>query len=157
MTEYDPFAPKPDEAQADVTTEAPAQPATRPVAASGDVEAITTTFKGGVGFDAPWVVTRARTIDEADALLDKKLADYFAKVQRVSAKFIELGGGAKSAPASAAAPARTQPPSGSPEAPGPDWVYKSGVTKSGKNQGKTWQAWMPPRGSNEDPVFFPDR
>jgi len=117
---------------------------------------ITTTYKGGGGFDAPWVVTRANSVKEADALLDQEFKDYLDKVKRVASAF----SGGSSAPAQGGnTGARSNVPQGATEAPSwapakpfDDFVYKSGV--SAKN-GKVWHAWMPPeKGDSRDAKFF---
>lgn len=141
----DPFAPAADEANTETVTTPEVV-----VAQNVDHEAITTTFKAGAGYDAPWIVTRAATIAEADALLDQSFADYMAKVKRVATAFSgETNMKPKAAAAPAAKPAYQQPPAGSPECP-EGWTYKSGV---GKN-GKTWSAYMPPRGVTADPIWL---
>lgn len=111
------------------------------------------TLKGGAGFDAPWLVYHATSVDDALALFADpgKLANLMERVQKAGAFFTGLAP-AKAAQSGGGAPARpgSEPPAGVPAAPGPDWTYKTGV---GKN-GKTWKAWMPPRGSDEKPVWL---
>ncbi|AHY27114.1 hypothetical protein PBI_PHANTASTIC_51 [Mycobacterium phage Phantastic] len=127
------------------------------------------TFKGGTGFDAPWIVIHANDLDDA---LDQVTGDnaatlgaLFERVQNAGQHFAGLGnssgqsngggnrgGGNGGGQRRSNAPREAQqPPADAPPAPGPDWVYKSGKKKNGNG---TWQAWMPPRGSNEDPVWF---
>jgi hypothetical protein len=118
---------------------------------SGDREGVTVTLKGGAGFDAPWIVIHAGDIGDAYDQLSGDNASVLAKLmdrtRHAASHFTSLGGAAAAAPA-------TRPgqevPSGLPDAPGPDWTYKTGV---GKN-GKTWKAYMPPRGSSESPVWL---
>ncbi len=158
----DPFASAPDEPQTapeTAPTEAPEgsgiQVKVTPVvqgAISGSE--IVTTFKAGTGYDQPWVVIHAGSVEESDALLDQKFADYLGKVKRVASFF--NGGG--SAPANNgnvtvnnAPQGATEPPAGSPPCPGDGWVFKTGFKKDGSG---AWKGWMPPRGSNEKPVFF---
>lgn len=176
MTEFDPFADAPeDEAQSEPTQEpveapAPAKkaPAKKSIGAvSVDVKPnllpldegkVVLTFKGGTGFDAPWIVIHAKDLQDAfdqvsgdNVELLKKLMEHSNSAGKY---FTGLGGGKPSqgAPARQAAPAPAQqPPAGSPPCPGDGWVYKSGV---GRCNGKPWQGWMPPRGSDEKPVFF---
>lgn len=111
------------------------------------------TLKGGAGFDAPWLVYHATSVDDALGLFTDpgKLANLMEKVQSASKFFVGLNP-AKPKANSGGAPARpgNEAPAGTPEAPGPGWTYKTGV---GKN-GKTWKAWMPPRGSDESPVWL---
>jgi hypothetical protein len=109
----------------------------QPVADNTNNEGITLTFKGGAGFDAPWVVVHARDLEDAyETASDPLLGKLFEKVAETSQEFTAL------APAkSAAAPQRPGAPTPPPGAPGPDWTYKEGVGKTGK----PWKAWMPPR------------
>lgn len=117
------------------------------------------TLKGGGGFDVPWIPLEFGTIDEAHAALtnpdtQRKLAELMDVVAKANALFINKVNSVsppKSSP-SGGAPARPgqEAPAGTPEAPGPGWTYKSGT---GKN-GKPWKAWMPPRGSDESPVWL---
>lgn len=158
MTEFDPFA----DIEADTTddvvpfTEAPAKKAAAkkaaPKAPTGDEGKLVVTLKGGAGFDAPWLVYHATSLDDALDLFGDpgKLANLMERVQSAGKFFVGLAP-AKAAP-SGGAPARpgNEAPDGTPEAPGPDWTYKTGV---GKN-GKTWKAWMPPRGSDASPVWI---
>lgn len=119
---------------------------------SGDREGVTVTLKGGAGFDAPWIVIHAADINDAYEQLSGDNASVLSKLmdrtRNAASHFTSLGGATP-----AAAPA-TRPgqevPAGLPEPPGPDWTYKTGV---GKN-GKTWKAYMPPRGSSDPPVWL---
>jgi len=184
MTEYDPFAAAPaDEAQAPpenapsepVFNAPPAEsPAKAPAkkaapkaakAAAGPEDTpgrVTLTFKGGRDFDAPWIVIHAADLEDAyeqvSGVNAAKLAQIMERTQIAGQHFAKLGGNDAAAgqrPQRQAAPAQAQqPPAGAPAAPGPDWVFKTGVSKSGRNAGQTWQAWMPPQGSQERPVFF---
>lgn len=120
-----------------------------------DREGVTVTLKGGAGFDAPWIVIHAGDIGDAYDQLSGDNASVLAKLmdrtRHAASHFTSLGGGPAANPGGGA-PARpgNEAPAGVGEAPGPDWTYKTGV---GKN-GKTWKAWMPPRGSSEQPVWL---
>lgn len=116
------------------------------------------TLKGGAGYDVPWIPLGFPSIDAAHAALtdpetQRKLAELMDVVAKANALFnskvaaVQPPKGNKGG-----APARpgAEAPAGTPEAPGPGWTYKTGV---GKN-GKTWKAWMPPRGSDESPVWL---
>lgn len=169
MTRPDPFASAPapvaDEAQT-APAEAPASVWDNPPT-SADVKQlqnvvqndgkIVLTFKGGTGFDAPWIVVHATTLTDAlDTVSDEGLADLMGRVQRAGAHFagqgpVNAGRGGQQTQRSNAPAAAQQPPPGSPPCPGPGWVYKSGKKKNGQG---TWQGWMPPQGSTEKPVFF---
>lgn len=159
MTEFDPFNDVPqDEDAVEPFTEKPApkKAAVKKPAVKKDTdrEGVTVTLKGGAGFDAPWIVIHASDIEDAYEQVSGDGASLLAKlmdrVRHAAAHFTSLGG-ATTGP-SGGAPTRpgNEPPAGTPEAPGPDWTYKTGV---GKN-GKTWKAWMPPRGSSENPVWL---
>jgi hypothetical protein len=117
------------------------------------------TFKGGTSFSDPWVVVHAANLDEALAYVTEngaKLLDLFTRVKRASTSF---NGGAGSADQSQGAPAQRQeapasalqPPPGSPAAPGPGWLYKTGA----KN-GRVWHGWFPPYAQKDSlkPEFF---
>lgn len=145
---------------------APAAPAAAPgVYADADGKFVLT-FKGGSGFEAPWLVAHLGSLDEAHDLLRNpanaaKLREVLESAQGVATVFQGLATGAGSSGQSHGAPARQPappaaqaPPANAPACPGPGWQYKTGVTKTGRNAGNSWQAWMPPKGSNESPVFF---
>lgn len=140
----DPFAsvPTQDEAQQETTTtETSKEKPLTTIAPSTDQSKLTLTFKGGAGYDAPWVVVHANNPSEAnEIILDEEFKSLLENVQRVGGAF---GGMAPNKPA---APARqgngqpagaTQAPNG--ETPPPGYTFKSGV---GKN-GKPWKAFMP--------------
>lgn len=119
-----------------------------------DQSKLTLTFKGGAGFDAPWVVVHANTPSEAAALVrDQDFKELLQLTQEVGGAF---GGMAPNKPAQAAPVANAVPagaqqaPAGSPECP-PGFVFKSGISAK---TGKPWKGFMPPRGSNEKPIFF---
>lgn len=171
MSEFDPFeaAPTDDEAQADTTpTPEPESGSTEPASTITvgvtpkllplDDGKVVGTFKGGTGYDAPWIVIHANSLQDYHDQITGDNAALLAKAmeqtQKAGKHFASLGGGG-SAPARQTQPGQPQgsvePPAGSPPCPGPGWVFKSGV---GKSNGKPWKAWMPPQGSNEKPVFF---
>jgi len=185
MSDYDPFAAAPaDEAQAapaepaqesvfdappaEAPAKAPAKKApAKKAAVTVDVKPnilpasegkVVLTFKGGSGFDAPWVVIHANDLQDAYESVSGEnaalLAALMERVQIAGQHFSKLGGGkpAQAAPARQAAPKPAQePPAGAPAKPGEGWEFRTGVSKS---TGKPWQAWMPPRGSQDKPVFF---
>lgn len=179
MTITDPFASAPagEEAQAtpepaEPTFEAPPAEAPKKAApkkaiatATVDVKPnllpvdegkVVLTFKGGTGFDAPWIVIHAKDLNDAEEQISgdnaARLARIMERAQVAGQHFAKLGGGreTQAAPQRQAAPAAAQqPPAGSPPSPGEGWVYKSG-----NKNGRSWQGWMPPRGSDAKPVFF---
>lgn len=150
-TDYDPFGDEADEAQAPPAPEKPKRARPRAKAAAGDDSSkIVVTLKGGKGFEAPWIVVHAETVEDADATLDA-LGDLSVKVQRVAAEFSGLAPEQPSAPAQRAPRPQNAVPADAPPAPGPDWTFRSGFSAA---RGKTWRGWMPPRGSDARPVFF---
>ena len=117
---------------------------------------LTVTLKGGAGFDAPWIVVHAASVDDALEVFQgdaAKLASLMDRVQSAGKHFTGLAPAKPAAGGSGGAPARpgAEAPAGTPEAPGPDWTFKTGVSP---NTGKTWKAWMPPRGSDAKPVWL---
>lgn len=151
------------------TTTAAAEPASAPAEApkvtvtntpaSGDK--ITLTFKGGGQFSDRWVVAHVASPTEGLALLNdpefKELLDLSRKVGAYDASESgsapsNYGGGGGNAQRRQSAPrAAQEAPPGTPPAPGPDWEYRTGKKKNGQG---TWAAWMPPKGSNESPVWL---
>lgn len=118
-----------------------------PTVDEGGEGKITLTFKEGAGFDASWTVVHANTVAEANSILsDPQFKALLDQSKKVAAYF---RGGSAAAARPAPQPAAAPPP-GAGDPPGPDWTFKSGV---GKN-GKPWKAWMPPRGSDAEPVWI---
>ena len=116
---------------------------------------VVVTLKGGSGYDAPWIVIHASSVDDAYSQFDGKLAELMTKVQAAGAHF---SGQAPAKPAGAAPAANGRPagateaPSWAPPKPYDDFVYKTGVSA---RTGKTWHAWMPPqKGDNREAKFF---
>lgn len=160
LSDVDPFADVPVDTdtpepftEPEPAKKAPAKKAAAKKVEVGDVDGkVTITLKGGAGFDAPWIVIHAADIPDAYLQLSGDqaalLVELMDKVKKAGAHFAagSKGGAAGGAPAR---PGNEAPP-GTPEAPGPDWQYKTGV---GKN-GKTWKGWFPPRGSDASPVWL---
>ncbi|ASZ73931.1 hypothetical protein SEA_SHAYRA_55 [Gordonia phage ShayRa] len=165
--EQPPFTPDPAAAPAATATVTQTKPAPAVVGADGKV---VLTFKGGNDFSAPWIVIHADGLDEAAEFISvsnaPKLMDLMTRVQNAGAHFAGQapakpagsgggqrsggGGGGSNAPRGA-----TEPPAWAPPKPYDDFVYKSGVTKSGRNAGQTWHAWMPPqKGDSRNAEFF---
>lgn len=114
---------------------------------------IVLTLKGGTGYDEPWVVIHADTVDEASALLKevndkgvfsgmKAAASVFhaaptAEGQAVSAVVGTFPGSTVTPPAAPAAPAPTS--SVDPRCPdcGSAMTYKTGSSARGP-----WQGWF---------------
>lgn len=101
-------------------------------------QGITLTYKGGSGFDAPWVVVHAADLQDAyEIASDPLLRKLFEQVIAGGEFFASLA----TPKAAAAQPQRPDAPTPPAGAPGPDWTYKEGIGKTGK----PWKAWMPPR------------
>jgi hypothetical protein len=147
LTDFDPFEDAPVDEVVEQPT--PKKPPTKKAVAPGEGK-LTLTLKGGAGFDSPWIVIHATDVDDALDQVSGDNAAKLAKLMDATRKAANHFGGSAPAKPAPAPQAATEAPAGTPEAPGPDWVYKTGV---GKN-GKTWRAWMPPRGSDAEPVWI---
>ena len=153
MPDFDPFNDIADDDTPEPFAEQPAKAASRATFTSDSEGKLVVTMKGGAGFDAPWLVYHATSVDDALGVFQNDSAKLVTLMEKVQSASKFFGGLAPAKPsAGGGAPARpgNEAPAGVAEAPGPDWTYKTGV---GKN-GKTWKAWMPPRGSNENPVWL---
>ncbi|ASR77151.1 ribonucleoside reductase class II [Mycobacterium phage MyraDee] len=122
-------------------------PAPRPIVAGGGDGKVVLTFKGGTGFDAPWIVVHASDLDEAASYVGENAAKFMelmTRVQNAGKHFAGMGGG--SAPANNGgggqqqrAPQNGQPPQ-SQQAPNGEkrfcahgeMRFKSDVSKAGK-------------------------
>lgn len=113
MTVADPFASAPDEAQpatetaavpspfdnppAEAPKEAPITTTTKTQAAPTGEGKVVLTFKGGTGFDAPWIVIHAEDLQDAFDQVNGENASLLAKtmekVQSAGKHFASLGGG----------------------------------------------------------------
>lgn len=127
---------------------------------------IVATLKGGSGFDAPWIVIHGDTPEEVlDILNDEQTKALLDQTQKVAGYFASKG---SSTPAAGGrAPRQGQPaPSAGLDLSDKDldkieketgqrvvpdgWTPRSGV---GKN-GKTWRAIMPPRDTDQSPIWL---
>lgn len=148
MSYEDPFNNAPAEEAQAVPAEQSAPVGTVKVAVKpvlGDLEVggkVTTTFKGGRDFDAPWIVIHSATVEEAiETVKDTdKLKELFQLTQSGATFFASLGGGSKPASGGGAPAQQTsRAPQGATEAPGGEkrycdhgeMVFKSGVSKAG--------------------------
>ncbi|QKT07898.1 hypothetical protein HUN08_12410 [Gordonia sp. X0973] len=159
MTAYDPFAvdtPEPEQAPEPAAPVGTTAVSVKPVLTDSGGKVVVT-LKGGSGSEAPWIVIHADSVADATSQLDAEIVTLMEKTAGAAKKFQSLGfgggGGQRSAAPSGGnsgggRPARQEPPAGAPEAPGPDWSYKTGT----KN-GRTWHAWAPP-GQGGKFVFF---
>lgn len=158
MTIADPFAKAPvaDEAQSNTPAENTNQEApittnvttskSAPNAAGVSADGkVVLTFKGGSGFDAPWVVIHADGIQEAHEFVTgdnaSLLAQVMERVQSAAKHFAGMGPAAAQGGANRGGGGNTGgAPSASQAAPGGEtrhcahgeMVFKSGVSKQGK-------------------------
>lgn len=111
------------------------------------------TLKGGSGFEAPWIVIHAMSLDDAYEQVSGDNASLLAKVMERTAAAAKHFGTFKPAPAGAATATvsrpQQQPPANAPDCP-PGWEFKSGVSKAGK----AYKGFFPPRGDESKPIFF---
>jgi hypothetical protein len=156
----DPFASAPaDEAQAPSAPE-PAKKAAPKKSITVDVKPnilpvgegkVVVTLKGGSGFDAPWIVIHAASVEDAEAQLDANLAKLMEKAQKAASHFTGLGvfnGGPPTRQERQPAPAEAQgAPSGETRVcRHGDMRFKSGISKAGK----PYQAFFCPSGDRND-------
>ena len=137
-------APTPQEAP--ITT----APVARPVATSDGK--VVLTFKGGTGFDAPWIVIHAADLQDASDQVNGSngalLADLMGRVQKAGVHFAGLAA-PKAAGASAPSGGGQRAPQGAQSAPGGEekfcshgaMQFRSGVSKS---NGKAWKGFFCP-------------
>jgi hypothetical protein len=156
LTDIDPFADVVADDAAVFDAPAPEAPKKTPAKkaaprpeSSGEGK-LTVTFKGGAGFDAPWIVLHAADISDAYEQLSGDyaalLVELMGKVKKAGAFF--SGGEAKTAARSAPQQAQDAP-ADAPDCP-PGWTYRSGVGKTGK----PYKGFFPPRGDDTKPIFF---
>ncbi len=149
----DPFAaatPEPEPAPPAPATPAPETPKPAPdhrprLVGNGPDEAgeVVVTFKGGQGYDAPWVVVHAPDAASALAKLDQSMADLMSRVGQISlffqTKVGEFTGGAKPRGDGA------KPQDVAKNAPSGEVKYCDHGTRvynSGCKDGKPWGGWF---------------
>ena len=155
----DPFANAPaDEAQAPTTPEPAKKAAPKKAPVTVDVKPnivpageVVVTLKGGSGFDAPWIVIHAASVEDAEAQLDANLAKLMEKTQKASSHFAGLGvfnGGPPTRQERQPAPAEAQgAPGGETRAcRHGEMRFKSGISKAGK----PYQAFFCTSGDRND-------
>jgi hypothetical protein len=132
----DPFAIDTDDTEDEKDTVTETNTNTETNTASGTE--VSVTLKGGSGFDAPWVVLRAPSADEALEQLkkDNVLKELIDRASKVGAYFASLGGssGGNGNVGGGSKPARQQAPNGETrECDHGEMRFMSGVSKkSGK-------------------------
>lgn len=135
----DPFAPAPAPAATQTVKGAPVStPVGSSVVPSGDGKVVVT-LKGGSGFDAPWIVIHADSVQDALRQFDEDLASLMERAQQAASKFSSLS----TKPAPQQAPSQrpnTAPPAGATQAPAGqtetcahgEMIFRSGISKAGK-------------------------
>lgn len=112
---------------------------------------VVVTLKGGKGYEAPWIVIHADSIEDAHAQVnDAKLGELIDQTKKVAGYFNQGDTTAQAVSGPKGQPqAATQAPGG--KTPPEGYEYKSGI---GKN-GRAWQAFMPlDRSSGLDPIWL---
>jgi hypothetical protein len=115
---------------------------------------VTITFKGGLGFDAPWIVLHATGLDDATEQMNPenaaKLIDLMTRVQNAGKHFAGLySPNTSTTPSAPAAQSVSAPPPGATAPPSGEtrsckhgaMVYRSGVAAS---TGRPWQGFFCP-------------
>ena len=123
---------------------------------------VVATFKGGTGFESPWVVIHTPDLESMDELLSDRDAlqavlaktwahgKFFAdQAPAKPAANTSSGGSGNSAPRP---PAPKGPAAGTstPDCDHGQMTYREGVTKSGPKTGETWKAFMCPAPQGSD-------
>lgn len=140
-----------DEAQAEITSQGTTVAKENPLIVKADEGKVTVTLKGGLGFDAPWVVIHSADVADAlNQLSDAQLPALLEKAQKASEYFA----GKKATPA---APAPSPASSGRPAAAsqgqgGTTRMCKHGamIPRSGVSakNGKAWSGFFCPTPQN---------
>lgn len=147
VVDESPFDAPPAEAPKKIAKKSAAKPTLK----ESDEGKVVLTLKGGAGFDAPWIVIHATSLEDAYEQVSGENAGLLAKVMERTAAAAKHFTTFKQ-PNTASAPARSpqqQPPANAPECP-PGWEFKSGVSKAGK----AYKGFFPPRGDDSKPIFF---
>lgn len=117
------------------------------------------TFKGGTGFEAPWIVIHAADLEDAHRQVTEEaalLASLMDRVQKAGSHFaasgpVNTGRGGNTGSPSSPPQGATSAPAWAPAPHQPDAVYKTGVSAA---SGKVWHAWMSPQKGGYEPLFF---
>ena len=152
----DPFAGAPAWQPADIAGNQIQPPATQTIAFQSG-SGVSITFKGRAGFDSPWIVIHATSLEDAYQQVFEKATLLSKLMQQVKLGADYYSGlfnpGQSAQPQrqqrEAAPPQAQQPPPGSPPCP-PGWTYKSGS----RNDGTPYQGYVPPRGIDAKPIWF---
>lgn len=139
-----------DEAQADIDSMGVIRPKENPVVVVPAPEGkVTVTLKGGVGFNAPWVVIHGKDVGDAlDQINDPQITDLLERAQKASKYFADK---AETPTPTQGSQGGSQTQSGQPAAsvagsgtvktcPHGPMALKSGVSASGK----AWSGWFCP-------------
>ena len=153
MTYPDPFAAASADATAEAPTETPTETQEAPITstapvtntiktASADAEGkVVLTFKGGTGYDAPWIVIHAADLQDAhDSVTGDNASLLAATMERVQTAGKHFSGMAPTKSSGGSAGGGGGAPAAAQSAPGGEtrhcahgeMVFKSGVSKAGK-------------------------
>lgn len=104
---------------------------------------VTATFKGGPGFEAPWIVLHEKDLPSLDAVLDDAvlLASVMNKVQDAGKTFRDAAPAAPAAQNTSTPAARQAAPEGGKMCNHGAMVFRSGVSAS---TGKPWKGYFCP-------------
>lgn len=127
------------EAEASNTETTSTKKETSSMTTADSQDKIVVTLKGGSGYDAPWIVIHADTVEQAtDILKDEAAKDLIDQTKKVAGYFSAGSGKSSGGKQSKGKPyAASQAPNG--QTPPEGYVFKSGVSQ----KGKPWQAFMP--------------
>ena len=139
MSYEDPFNNAPVDAPAEEAQQPASESPWTPKVTVGSEGKVVLTYKGGKGYEAPWVVIHAADLDDAleQSKQFDKLKELFTNVSSGGKFFGDLGGppatGGGGAPQSRAPQQAQQAPGGEQRfCPHGEMVFKSGVSKAGK-------------------------
>lgn len=144
-TEPDQDATGGDEAQADIDSTPGVGTKPNPLVVPQSEGKVTVTLKGGLGFNAPWVVIHGATVSDALAQInDKELATLLERAQAAS-KYFAMFGDAKPASNTPAAPSG-QPTAAAAGQGGNVKTCAHGqmIPRAGVKNGKTWSGFFCP-------------
>lgn len=148
-TEPDQNATGGDEAQADIDSVPGVGVKSNPLVVAAPEGKVTVTLKGGVGYNAPWVVIHGATV--TDALNQINEADLAVLLERAQKATTYFAGKADTPTPTPAAQGGSQTQSGQPaaSAAGQGGVVKTCahgqmVPRAGVKNGKTWSGYFCP-------------
>lgn len=149
-----PEAPPAVAAPAPAAEPAKAKPAPKPKVATAATSegGVTVTFKGGIGFQAPWIVIHADSVQDAHDQVSGEnaalLAALMERTQTAGKHFVSLAPEfVPAATAVATNVVNNAPPPGATQAPGGETrtcPHGQMVYRTGEKNGRVWKAYMCP-------------